>query len=104
MLLMGCCVGRLCGLAAVALAKGLGGLSVAALLSSEEWAWVDPGVFATVGAGAFLGGAPFYPLFHPYLTQTLYSPLPADIHIIATDGYPQVARGWRSPYPSSSSK
>ena len=32
------------------------GYSAADLLATDEWAWIDPGVFATVGAGAFLGG------------------------------------------------
>ena len=55
MLLMGACIGRLCGLAAVKMATRAG-YSAADLLATDEWAWIDPGVFATVGAGAFLGG------------------------------------------------
>ena len=55
MLIMGACIGRLCGLAAVKMATRAG-YSAADLLATDEWAWIDPGVFATVGAGAFLGG------------------------------------------------
>ena len=55
MLIMGACIGRICGLAAVKMATRAG-YSAADLLATDEWAWIDPGVFATVGAGAFLGG------------------------------------------------
>ena len=55
MLLMGATMGRFCGLLAVAAATHLG-YSAADLLASDEWAWIDPGVFAVIGAAAFLGG------------------------------------------------
>jgi chloride channel 7 len=43
------------GLVSVNLATRAG-YSANDLLATDEWAWIDPGVFATVGAGAFLGG------------------------------------------------
>jgi chloride channel 7 len=54
MLLMGACIGRFWGLVAVRIATSAG--LTAADLQSEEWAWIDPGVFAMVGAGAFMAG------------------------------------------------
>ena len=54
-LLMGAIIGRFCGLVSVDLATRWG-YSAADLLATDEWAWIDPGVFAVVGAGAFLGG------------------------------------------------
>ena len=54
MLLMGACIGRFWGLVAVRIATTAG--LTAADLQSEEWAWIDPGVFAMVGAGAFMAG------------------------------------------------
>ena len=43
------------GLLSVKLATRAG-YSANDLLATDEWMWIDPGVFATVGAGAFLGG------------------------------------------------
>ena len=54
MLLMGACIGRFWGLVAVRIATTAG--LTAEDLQSEEWAWIDPGVFAMVGAGAFMAG------------------------------------------------
>lgn len=54
MLLMGACIGRFWGLVAVRIATRAG--LTAADFQSEEWAWIDPGVFAMVGAGAFMAG------------------------------------------------
>ena len=54
-LLLGACLGRFCGLLSVNMATRLG-YSVVDLLATDEWAWIDPGVFAVVGAAAFLGG------------------------------------------------
>ena len=55
-----CACARTAGLVSVDIASRAG-FSVPDLLASEQWAWVDPGVFATVGAGAFLGGALMLP-------------------------------------------
>lgn len=54
MLVMGACIGRFCGLIAYDIA-GYAGWT-AEDLASEMWAWIDPGVFAMVGAGAFMAG------------------------------------------------
>jgi chloride channel 7 len=55
MLLLGASLGRFCGVLSVNMATRLG-YSVVDLLATDEWAWIDPGVFAVVGAAAFLGG------------------------------------------------
>jgi len=54
MLLMGACIGRFWGLVALRIANRVGMTEEA--LQSEQWAWIDPGVFAMVGAGAFMAG------------------------------------------------
>ena len=54
MLLMGACIGRFWGLVAVRIAISAG--LTAADFQLEEWAWIDPGVFAMVGAGAYMAG------------------------------------------------
>ena len=54
MLLMGACIGRFWGLVAVRIATSAG--LTAEDFQSEEWAWIDPGVFAMVGAGAYMAG------------------------------------------------
>jgi chloride channel 7 len=54
MLLMGACIGRFWGLVAVRIATTAG--LTAEDFQKEEWAWIDPGVFAMVGAGAFMAG------------------------------------------------
>ncbi|KAK9840815.1 hypothetical protein WJX81_006821 [Elliptochloris bilobata] len=60
MLLIGSCVGRLVGLAAVDIAasggRGSAGAPPGVFLPPSPWAWVDPGAFALIGAGAFMGG------------------------------------------------
>ncbi|KDD74684.1 voltage gated chloride channel protein [Helicosporidium sp. ATCC 50920] len=60
MLLIGACVGRLVGLATVdlAAARGAGteGAPPGVFLPPSPWAWIDPGAFALIGAGAFMGG------------------------------------------------
>jgi chloride channel 7 len=60
MLLMGACIGRICGLAAVYVAYAAGHTDKE--LMGETWRWIDPGLFAAVGAGAFLGGGTRQPL------------------------------------------
>ena len=54
MLVMGACVGRFWGLVTLDLAVAAG--ITAEQLESEVWSWIDPGVFAMVGAGAFMAG------------------------------------------------
>ena len=54
MLLMGACIGRFWGLVAVRIAINAGFTAVD--FQSEQWAWIDPGVFAMVGAGAYMAG------------------------------------------------
>lgn len=54
MLVMGACIGRFCGLVAYDIA-GYAGFTQDDL-ASDMWAWIDPGVFAMVGAGAFMAG------------------------------------------------
>jgi len=61
MLLMGAIIGRIFGLAAVHVAYA-NGHSAEELTTSDEWRWIDPGLFAAVGAGAFLGGGTRQPL------------------------------------------
>ena len=60
MLVIGSCVGRLVGLAAVdaAAARGAGsaGAPPGVFLPPSPWAWVDPGAFALIGAASFMGG------------------------------------------------
>ena len=60
MLLIGACIGRLVGLATVDMAAARGAGSAGAppgvFLPPSPWAWIDPGAFALVGAGAFMGG------------------------------------------------
>jgi chloride channel 7 len=60
MLVIGASVGRLAGLAAVDAAAARGGGSAGAppgvYLPPSPWAWLDPGAFALLGAGAFMGG------------------------------------------------
>jgi len=57
MLLIGCLIGRMVGLATVHLAaRWAGEGSTGIFLSPSPWAWIDPGVFALFGAAAFMGG------------------------------------------------
>ncbi|KAK9804251.1 hypothetical protein WJX72_003440 [[Myrmecia] bisecta] len=60
MLLIGACVGRLVGLIVVDFAARGGHGSPNAppgvFLPPSPWAWIDPGAFALIGAGAFMGG------------------------------------------------
>lgn len=60
MLLIGALMGRLVGLAAtdIAAAAGFGsaGAPPGVFLPPSPWSWIDPGAFALVGAGAFMGG------------------------------------------------
>jgi len=60
MLAIGAGIGRLAGRAAVDVAAAAGAGSAGAppgvFMPPSPWAWVDPGAFALVGAGAFLGG------------------------------------------------
>ena len=48
------------GLAAVDIAaaggRGSAGAPPGVFLPPSPWAWVDPGAFALIGAGAFMGG------------------------------------------------
>lgn len=55
MLLMGACIGRFWGLVAVKLALHFG-ITPEQLFTDDTWFWVDPGVFAMVGAGAYMAG------------------------------------------------
>ncbi|PNW78323.1 hypothetical protein CHLRE_09g402051v5 [Chlamydomonas reinhardtii] len=54
MLMIGAVLGRIFGLLTVDIAQGLGTRWSVDTLG--PWAWIDPGVFALVGAGAFMGG------------------------------------------------
>ncbi|KAI7836469.1 hypothetical protein COHA_009686 [Chlorella ohadii] len=60
MLLIGACIGRLVGLVVVDIAAAHGAGSQGAppgvFLPPSPWAWIDPGAFALIGAGAFMGG------------------------------------------------
>ena len=60
MLLIGACIGRLVGLVTVNIAASHGAGSEGAppgvFLPPSPWAWIDPGAFALIGAGAFMGG------------------------------------------------
>ena len=60
MLLIGACIGRLIGLITVNIAAAHGAGSEGAppgvFLPPSPWAWIDPGAFALIGAGAFMGG------------------------------------------------
>ena len=60
MILIGACIGRLVGLVTVniAAAHGAGsdGAPPGVFLPPSPWAWIDPGAFALIGAGAFMGG------------------------------------------------
>ncbi|KAL4443355.1 hypothetical protein ABPG75_011092 [Micractinium tetrahymenae] len=60
MLLIGACLGRLVGLIVVDIAAAHGAGSKGAppgvFLPPSPWAWIDPGAFALIGAGAFMGG------------------------------------------------
>ena len=60
MLLIGACIGRLVGLVTVHIAANHGAGSEGAppgvFLPPSPWAWIDPGAFALIGAGAFMGG------------------------------------------------
>ena len=60
MLLIGACIGRLVGLVTVNIAAAHGAGSEGAppgvFLPPSPWAWIDPGAFALIGAGAFMGG------------------------------------------------
>ena len=54
MLVMGACVGRFMGLVATNMAQA-GGFTPDDF-NSDMWRWLDPGVWAMVGAGAFMAG------------------------------------------------
>lgn len=57
MLVIGCVIGRMVGLATVQLAaKWTGPESTGIFLAPSPWAWIDPGVFALFGAAGFMGG------------------------------------------------
>lgn len=60
MLLIGACIGRLVGLVTVNIAASHGagsdGAPPGVFLPPSPWAWMDPGAFALIGAGAFMGG------------------------------------------------
>ena len=60
MLLMGACIGRFVGLATVNIAAAYGagsdGAPPGVFLPPSPWSWIDPGLFALIGAGAFMGG------------------------------------------------
>lgn len=60
MLLIGSCIGRIVGLICVDIAASGGhgspGAPPGVFLPPSPWAWVDPGAFALIGAGAFMGG------------------------------------------------
>ena len=54
MLVMGACIGRTMGLVATNMGEAAG--LTADDFNSEYFAWLDPGVWAMVGAGAFMAG------------------------------------------------
>ena len=54
MLVMGSCIGRFWGLVALDIATHIG--MTQEQLNGEVWSWIDPGVFAMVGAGAYMAG------------------------------------------------
>ncbi|GLI66383.1 hypothetical protein VaNZ11_010174 [Volvox africanus] len=54
MLMIGAVLGRTCGLATVDVAQALG--KRWSVDNFGPWTWIDPGAFALVGAGAFMGG------------------------------------------------
>lgn len=56
MLLIGAVLGRLAGLLMVDLFSVDPGSMWWLPASDDQWKWVDPGVFAVVGAAAFMGG------------------------------------------------
>jgi chloride channel 7 len=59
MLVIGACAGRLVGLAATHAMMGYGytlPTSTEEFSADSPWTWIDPGAFALVGAGAFMGG------------------------------------------------
>eukprot|EP00873_Tetraselmis_striata_P043550 jgi/Tetstr1/463814/TSEL_008628.t1 len=59
MLVIGACAGRLVGLAATHAMMGYGytlPTSTDDFSADSPWTWIDPGAFALVGAGAFMGG------------------------------------------------
>lgn len=60
MLLIGACIGRFVGLATVNIAAAYGagsdGAPPGVFLAPSPWSWIDPGLFALIGAGAFMGG------------------------------------------------
>lgn len=60
MMLIGACIGRAVGLLTVDIAAAHGAGSEGAppgvFLPPSPWAWIDPGAFALIGAGAFMGG------------------------------------------------
>ncbi|CAL8466168.1 g5704 [Coccomyxa elongata] len=60
MLLIGSCIGRIVGLIAVDVAAagghGSANAPLGVFLPPSPWSWVDPGAFALIGAGAFMGG------------------------------------------------
>jgi H+/Cl- antiporter ClcA len=55
MLVMGACVGRLVGLGVVDTAAYYG-FDDGIFKPPSPWSWMDPGVFALLGAGAFMAG------------------------------------------------
>ena len=54
MLLIGSIVGRILGLCAVDLTHVADSFSI--ISAAAQWKWIDPGVFAVIGAAAFLAG------------------------------------------------
>jgi len=55
MLVMGACVGRLVGLGVLDMSQFFGFGDVV-FKPPSPWSWMDPGVFALLGAGAFMAG------------------------------------------------
>jgi chloride channel 7 len=56
MLLIGAVLGRLAGLAMVDIFKVDTGVMSWLPANDAQWKWIDPGVFAVLGAAAFMGG------------------------------------------------
>ena len=56
MLVIGSTAGRIIGIGVVELCHALGVNYTEGLDGSGTWEWIDPGVFALIGCGAFMGG------------------------------------------------
>lgn len=59
-MLIGACIGRLVGISVVDIAahygQGSRGAPLGVFRYPNTFSWIDPGVFALIGAGAFMGG------------------------------------------------